>query len=84
MNSGPPSSTTADGLPMQKKTGNLLRYPGLKARGVPYTAEHLARLEKKGLFPRRLKLSHRCVAWIEDEINDWVAALAAARGAEGS
>lgn len=67
---------------MHKKPKNLIRYPDLRARGVPYTSEHLARLEKSGKFPRRLKLSHRCVAWIEDEIDDWVAALAAARGKE--
>jgi prophage regulatory protein len=30
------------------------------------------RLESANLFPRRLELSKRLVAWEESEINDWI------------
>ncbi len=32
------------------------------------------RLEKDGLFPKRRRLSRHAVAWIEDEILDWLRA----------
>lgn len=61
-------------------TRKLLTYPQLREeKGIPYTAEHLARLEKAGRFPSKLKLSYRQVAWFEDEIDDWLAELAAKR-----
>ena len=57
----------------------LLSYQDLRERGVPYRPEHLARLEKAGKFPVRLKLSYRCVRWLEGEVDGWVAARAAER-----
>ena len=30
------------------------------------------RLEKKGEFPKRRKISERLVAWTEDEIKEWI------------
>lgn len=30
------------------------------------------RLEKKGHFPKRRKLSPNAVGWLENEINDWL------------
>ena len=39
---------------------------------VPYSAAHLARLEKAGLFPRRVKLGACRVGWVESEVNDWI------------
>jgi prophage regulatory protein len=38
-------------------------------------------MEKLGKFPRRVKLSYRAVAWLEDEIEAWIAARAAERDA---
>lgn len=52
---------------------------GLKARGVNYTNQHLLRLEKAGKFPQRVRLSAIRVAWLQDEIDGWIAALADAR-----
>jgi prophage regulatory protein len=58
----------------------LITYPELQPKkGVPYTETHLARLEKAGRWPRRIKLSHRCIAWDEDEIDAHIEKLAAAR-----
>ena len=47
----------------------FLRYHELKANGyTPFTRQHLARLEKAGLFPKRVHLGPNTVAWREDEL----------------
>jgi prophage regulatory protein len=46
---------------------------------VPYTRTHLSRLEKRGLFPRRVQVGAGRVAWLSDEIDAWIRARAAAR-----
>src|SRR2546427_12113665 len=38
--------------------------------GIPYSFAHIARLEKAGLFPKRIILGACRVAWYEDEIED--------------
>lgn len=40
--------------------------------GIPYSPAHLARLEKAGLFPRRLRLSPCRIAYLYVECCDWV------------
>jgi prophage regulatory protein len=49
---------------------------------VPYSAAHLARLEKAGLFPRRVKLGACRVGWVETEVDEWIAARLDARRGE--
>jgi prophage regulatory protein len=39
--------------------------------GIPYSFAHIARLEKAGLFPKRLMLGACRVAWFNDEIEEW-------------
>ena len=39
--------------------------------GIPYSFAHIARLEKAGLFPKRLLLGACRVAWFDDEIEEW-------------
>jgi prophage regulatory protein len=46
---------------------------------VPYTPQHILRLEKQGVFPRRIRLGANRVAWLLTEIEDWVAARVAER-----
>jgi prophage regulatory protein len=46
---------------------------------VPYSAAHLARLEKAGLFPRRVKLGACRVGWVLAEVDDWITAHIEAR-----
>lgn len=46
---------------------------------VPYTPQHILRLEKRGLFPRRVQVGANRVAWLLSEIEDWIAARAAER-----
>ena len=43
-------------------------------RLVPYTPQHIARLEAAGLFPKRLRLGQNRVGWIEAEVLEWIAA----------
>ncbi|MDP6270253.1 MAG: AlpA family phage regulatory protein [Alphaproteobacteria bacterium] len=43
------------------------------------SAVHLWRLERAGKFPRRVHLGANRVAWVEAEIDDWIAERLAAR-----
>ena len=39
---------------------------------VLYSPQHIARLEKKGLFPKRVQLGPNRVGWVEDEVLNWL------------
>ncbi len=41
--------------------------------GVPYSFQHIARLEKAGKFPKRIRLGQNRVAWLWLEIEAWIA-----------
>jgi prophage regulatory protein len=42
---------------------------------------HIYRLESKGRFPRRIRLTEATTAWVESEIQQWCAErIAASRG----
>ncbi len=58
---------------------NFLSYEDLKKRGVPWTRQHLLRLEKLGKFPRRVRLGDSTVGWLDDEIDEWSSDKEAAR-----
>ena len=62
----------------------LLTFPELKStRGINYSRRHLRDLVKTGRFPKPVPVSEARIAWIEDEVDRWLAAKAAARdGAE--
>ncbi len=38
---------------------------------MKYTAQHILRLEKKGKFPKRIKVGERRVVWRSDEVMAW-------------
>jgi len=42
------------------------------AKGIPFTRAHIYALEKTGDFPKRIKIGHQRVAWIEEEIDNWL------------
>ena len=44
----------------------------LKSLGIPYSPQHIARLEKVGKFPKRIKLGGCRVAWCYQEVCDWI------------
>ena len=39
---------------------------------VKYSAQHIARLEKAGSFPKRVRLGQNRVAWLLSEVEDWI------------
>ena len=67
-------------MSVHNKSMRLLSWPQLE-KLVPYTRQHLSRLEKLDRFPRRIMLGERRVAWLEDEVRAWVEARAAEREA---
>ena len=48
---------------------------------VGYHPEHLMRLVRAGKFPKPVILGPRTVAFVEDEVNDWLRARIAERDA---
>lgn len=61
------------------RTKLLVLYSDLKELGVPYTRQHLARLEAEKKFPKRVQVGEARIAWVEDEIRAWVKARIEAR-----
>jgi prophage regulatory protein len=58
-----------------------LRLPEVLDRvGVSWIT--LLRWEKQGLFPKRRKLGHRVVAWLESEIDQWCKERPVARSSQ--
>ena len=51
-------------------------------RRVPYSPMQIARLEKAGKFPGRVKLGKNRVAWVEAEVESWCQARVDERDAE--
>jgi prophage regulatory protein len=56
----------------------------LKSRGIPFTNKHLLKLEREGRFPKRVKLGDQTSAWVEEEVDAYQQALAAARNETSS
>ena len=46
---------------------------------VPYSQNHIRRLEKTGLFPKRVHIGENRVAWVRAEIEAWLNARMGAR-----
>ncbi len=44
----------------------------LKTLGIPYSFQHIARLEKAGKFPHRIMLGQCRVAWVYQEVREWI------------
>ena len=49
--------------------------------GIPYSFQHIARLEKAGQFPTRLQLGANRVSWLAAEVEDWINVRAGRRQA---
>ncbi|MBA4755767.1 MAG: AlpA family phage regulatory protein [Sphingobium sp.] len=58
---------------------NLLAFSDLKAKDIPFTRQHVARLIKQGRFPAPIKLGVGTNRWIASEIDDWLDQRKAAR-----
>lgn len=51
---------------------------------VPYTPQHILRLEKKNQFPKRIVMGPRRVGWRLSDIEAWLNERAAASGSQRS
>ncbi|HTQ12545.1 MAG TPA: AlpA family phage regulatory protein [Rhizomicrobium sp.] len=40
--------------------------------GIPYSGQHIARLEAAGQFPKRIRLGQNRVAWLLAEVDEWI------------
>lgn len=40
--------------------------------GIPYSFQHIARLESAGKFPKRIRLGLCRVAWLSAEVEGWI------------
>ncbi|MBF0268659.1 MAG: AlpA family phage regulatory protein [Alphaproteobacteria bacterium] len=49
--------------------------------GIPYSPQHIARLEAAGQFPKRVQLGPCRVAWLLIEVEAWVSERIAIRDA---
>lgn len=52
--------------------------------GVPYSFAHIARLEVAGQFPKRVRLGACRVAWLAEEVQNWIDERVAIRDMESS
>jgi predicted DNA-binding transcriptional regulator AlpA len=58
----------------------LLRYCDLKdTRGITYSRRHLRRLEDTRKFPMRRMIGPKTPAWVESEVDGYLAAIVASR-----
>jgi prophage regulatory protein len=63
----------------------LLTFAALKAtKGHPYTRRHTDRLVKQGKFPAPINVGENKRAWIEEEIDQHHARLAAQRAPQAA
>ena len=46
---------------------------------IPYSRQHIARLEAAGSFPKRIQLGQCRVAWLLSEVEMWIKARVANR-----
>ena len=46
---------------------------------VPFSPNHLRRLEAQGDFPRRIRIGANRIAWLRDEVEQWLAVRMEAR-----
>ena len=42
------------------------------AKRIPYSQNQLRRLEAQGNFPKRVRIGANRVAWVREEIDDWI------------
>ena len=50
--------------------------------GIPYSPQHIARLEAAGQFPKRIRLGQNRVVWLLKEIEAWLDARIADRDSD--
>jgi hypothetical protein len=51
----------------------IYRFRDLRGAGVPFTRKHVRTLEQLDQFPRHVNFGVSTVAWLADEVDEWVA-----------
>jgi prophage regulatory protein len=62
----------------------FLDHAGLREKGIRWTRQYLGRLERRGQFPKRVRLGPNTVGWPEAEIDAWIADKVKARGEQAA
>lgn len=75
-----PNANSSKNIDMASRPNRLIAKREL-SQMVPYTPQHILRLEKEGKFPRRVQVGPNRVAWVEAEVEAWIAARVAERDA---
>jgi prophage regulatory protein len=57
----------------------LISYAALASKGITYSKPTLWRKERAGTFPKRVAIGDARYAYVEEEIDAWVAGLIASR-----
>jgi prophage regulatory protein len=52
------------------------------AHRIPYSQNQLRRLEAQGSFPKRVRIGANRVAWVREEIDNWIKERINARNGE--
>lgn len=66
---------------MSEKHQKFLRLADVQSR-VPYSKSNLYRLMAEKKFPQRFKIGAKSVAWLESDIDDWIASRVSESPAE--
>jgi predicted DNA-binding transcriptional regulator AlpA len=61
----------------------LLDHDGLKAKGIPYSRAQLWRRVRDRTFPAPIRVGGHRRAWLESEIDGWIAQLIRERDGVG-
>jgi prophage regulatory protein len=60
----------------------ILSFPELREKkGIVWSRVHVDRMIEAGKFPRKVHIGEQTVGWIEDEVDEYLKARAAARDA---
>lgn len=62
----------------------LIGAADLKTKGITYSRQHRHRLIKAGRFPKPVKGAGKSNAWIETEVDGWIACKISERDAGAS
>jgi|EndMetStandDraft_8_1072994.scaffolds.fasta_scaffold82784_1 prophage regulatory protein len=52
----------------------LLSLSDLRARGITFSRQWLHKLVRENKFPKPVKVGNRTLAWVESEVDAWMAA----------
>jgi prophage regulatory protein len=65
-----------------KKSPKLLSFADLRAvKGISFSRAHIYRMIDKGTFPKSIQTGEKSVAFVEEEIDQWIEQKIAERDA---